>query len=115
MLYRAEGGMSEPALVCDRDLDFSRYAPVKRQEIVWCQSDKAPPGELAILARHMRGACGLIRQCVVIAAVIIWRRITWRIADFYHYVLGSLPAAWTLAGIGWGGFIAFPIILHFAR
>ncbi|HET8726674.1 MAG TPA: hypothetical protein VFO41_04095 [Alphaproteobacteria bacterium] len=97
------------------DLDFSRYAPVPRPALVWQCTDAPPPGELTILAGYARGAAALIWRCFVIALIVVWRRICWRAAGFYHYVLHSLPTAWTVAGLGAGFGVAFPIITFLAR
>ena len=98
------------------ELDFSRYAPDRsRPAVVWRQSDAPPAGELTILVGHASGAAGLIWQCFVIALIVIWRRICWRAADFCRHVLHSAEAAWTVAGIGWGAGIAFPLIVYLAR
>lgn len=115
--------MSDPALDLDAlpDLDFTRYAPTKRHELVWVQPrlpqvpQNQPPGELEILVQHLLGAFGLIRQCIQLALIIIWRRAMLRLTAFYHRIAQSLSIAWALAGFGWGGFVAFPIILYIAR
>ena len=117
--------MSEPALDLETlpDLDFARYAPQKRHELVWVQPQlpqaqekhKQPPGELAIIGQHLIAAFGLIWQCIRTAIVIIWRRALLRLATLYHRIAQSLNIAWALAGFGWGGFIAFPVIVHFVR
>lgn len=98
------------------ELDFSRYAPERsRPAVVWCHADSPSPGELTILAGHARGAFGLIGRCVVLTLIIIWRRIQWRVADFCRHVLHSPEAAWTVAGVGWGAGITFPLILFLMR
>jgi hypothetical protein len=97
-----------------RDLDFSRYAP-ERPAVVWQQADRPQPGELAILAGHARNAASHIWRCFVIALIVIWRRFCWRAADFYRHVLHSAQAAWTVAGLGWGFGITFPLILFLTR
>ena len=96
------------------ELDFSRYAP-ERRPVVWCQSDAPTPGELAILAGHALGAVHLLRQCFVIALIVIWRRLCWRVADFCRHVLHSTEAAWTVAGVGWGFGVTLPVILFLMR
>jgi hypothetical protein len=102
-----------------RELDFSRYAPDRNRPAIWCHTDRQAPGELAILGGHARNAAWHIWRCFVIALAVIWRRICWRIADFYLYVLHTPRAAWTVAGIGWGvgicSSIAYPAILYFMR
>ena len=121
--------MSEPAIDLEAlpELDFTRYAPQKRHELVWVQpklpqvpqKPKQPPGELEIIGQHLIAAFGLIWQCIRTAIVIICRRAVLRLVTLYHRIAQSLNIAWALAGIGWGGFlgscIAFPIILHLAR
>lgn len=102
-----------------RDLDFSRYAP-QRRPVVWQQADgnvriDYHPGELAILAGHARNAASHIWRCFVIALIVIWRRICWRVADFCRHLLHSAQAAWTVAGLGWGFGITFPLILFLTR
>jgi hypothetical protein len=128
--------MSEAAIDLDTlpDLDFARYAPERtfavrderpraRRELVCVQPQlpqaptqpDQPPGELEIIGQHMAGAFGLIRQCIQLALIIIWRRAVLRLTTLYHRTAQSLTIAWALAGIGWGGFIAFPVIIHFVR
>lgn len=103
--------MSETA-----DLDFSRYAPARTgPSVVWEHTDRPAPGELALLAGHARRAVRLLWQCFVIAHIVIWRRIAWRTADFCRYLLHSTEAAWTVAGLGWGIGIAFPVFCYFMR
>lgn len=120
--------MSEPAIDLDTlpDLDFARYAPQKRRDLVCVQTrppqvaEPRAPGELEMLGQHVLGAFRLIGQCIRIALIIIWRRAVLRLLTLYHRIAQSLNIAWALAGIGLGGFlgswcIAFPIIIHFAR
>jgi hypothetical protein len=98
------GGMTEPAL------DFSRYVP-ERPRLAWSQPDApARPGELGQVFSVIRNALALIRQCFWIAASILCRRIAeW----FGTRVLRSLYSAWLLCGLGWGGFIGYPVYQYF--
>lgn len=121
--------MSEPALDLEAipELDFTRYAPAKRHELVWVRPQlpqapakpSQPPGELGIIGQHIGAAFGLIGQCIRIAIVILWRRALLRLTMLYHRIAQSLNIAWALAGFGWGGFIGysiiFPAIVHFVR
>lgn len=96
-------------------LDFRRYAPDPGCPAVWHYTDGAAPGELAMLAGLAAAHARQIRRCGREACAVIWRRIAWRTSNFCHHVLHSLPAAWTVAGIGGGFGIAFPVILYLAR
>jgi hypothetical protein len=115
--------MTEPAFDLDAlpDLDFARYAPQRRRELVCVQPrlpqgrPARPAGELEVLGQHIVGACRLIGQCIRLAAAIIWRRAVLRLVTLYHRIAQSLNIAWALAGFGWGGFVAFPVIIHFVR
>ncbi len=96
----------------DTALDYSRYAP-ERPRLAWSQPDAPPrPDELGQVFAVIRNAFALIRQCLRIAAGILWRRFAeW----FQTRVLHSLTSAWLLCGIGWGGFIGFAVLQYFAR
>lgn len=96
-------------------LDFSRYAPARRPVLVWDQPEAAHPDELIQTARVIRAACGLIGHCLSVAAGIVRRRLMLRLRILSARLTGSLAAAWTLAGIGWGGFVGFPILFYFMR
>lgn len=99
-----------------RELDFSRYAPDRsRAAAVWSYTDSPVPGELAMLAGLAAAHARQIGRCGCSALAVIRRRITRRIAACYTYVLHTLSAAWTVAGIGWGLGVAFPLILYLTR
>ena len=79
-----------------------RFAPrlVVNQEL-------PDPGELTLIWRVIGDAALVIRRCLAIAIALIWQRAL-------HWVetriLRSLPAAWSIGSIGWGGFFLLSIV-----
>jgi hypothetical protein len=96
------------------DLDFSRYAP-ERPRLVWENPDHQPPDDLAQALYAIRAGLQLVAHLILIAARIACRRaLSWcraRLDD----LLGSLAAAWSIAGIGWGFGLGVSLIHYFAR
>lgn len=92
------------------DLDFSRYAPARPGPVLVRTNPVQPAekGELEQLLAICRNAVALFWQ----AARQIVRVIAGRTARVLERrVLQSLRSAWTVAGLGWGGFAATGILL----
>lgn len=91
-------------------LDFRRYAPA-----VLPAARNEPPkqiGELAQIGAVFGDAVRVIALCLAaFAAVLRWRAAVW----FERRILRSLLAAWSLAGIGWGGFAGLVFFQIFLR
>lgn len=75
--------------------------------VVWQHTDKAP-GEVATLMQ-------MAQRCVLLALIIIWRRVSWRAVDFGRYLVNSLQIAWLTAAAGWGFGITSAALLIFMR
>lgn len=103
--------MTELAPAEDR-LNFQRYAP-ERPMLAWSRPGVSPhPGDLGQIIKVLRNAFALIRQCLGVAAGILWRRCR----DWVrNRIMHSLTSAWMLCGIGWGGLIGFALVHFLAR
>lgn len=82
-------------------LDFSRYAP-ERPSPVSVAPQPPMPDELMQTFRVIGASLALVGQCLLIAQSILRRRTVHWLCTTYHSILGSLHAAWSLCGLGWG-------------
>jgi hypothetical protein len=99
--------MSLPAY----DIDFSRYAP-ERPQLAIVPTIPTEPDELAVVAGAFGEALRLLGRCIAAMTMILW----WRAARWLERrILRSLSAAWSLAGLGWGGFGGLVLFTLFLR
>jgi hypothetical protein len=96
------------------DLDFSRYAP-EPPRLVWDNPDHQPADDLTQAVFAIRAGLMLVARLILIAGCIVCRRAMNRCRAAIKRLLGSLLAAWSVAGLGWGVAIGLPLIQFLAR